>query len=424
MFILFLVTLLILSILCKSVASNINNINEFSTLLSSLLKLNNDTNIDDINGFISSLSSLLISINDIDIKDDIKEYMNDKFSNYPPLWDDVKELNKDNFEIDTNGAIVINPWDYLHRQALYKHLIENLNDCIWLNNDSDKQYPGNIIWGLALQHGWQYRSGRLLTNGTSTIIDKNAWWGCMNYYLSIIPYLGAMNNKLVPEISIKLSDTDFCTSYESCVEVTQPWEDFFKFLKTDMVECNTQRRTLDLHFHTPLVNRLDFNLTSRMESVLDFLWKAHIGSINYAKPKFVKQLEMMSKPEGMFGSSWAQLVDLIAESRLPCNFTLTNILQNVLPSRLLLDSDEAPKIQDLTRLQNRAIVLIDGINILNEKFHGLVEFIWKRMMCTEEGRAYGREMITLGMYRLPVIIEDGIALLKLTISNFPQKDCN
>ena len=45
-------------------------------------------------------------------------------------------------------------------------------------------------------------------------------------------------------------------------------------------------------------------------------------------------------------------------------------------------------------------------------------------MCSEQGRALGREMITLGMYRLPVLIEDGITLLKFGISLFPQIKCN
>jgi hypothetical protein len=426
LFILIVLIIIILLLSTLVYSNDNNNINEFSKLLSSLLiKLNNDTNTEDINNFIPSLTSLLSSsLNEIDIKDDIKDYIiNKKFDNYPPLWDNVKELNKDNFKIDSNGALIIDPWDYLHRQALYKHLIYTLNDCIWLtDNDNDIQYPGNIIWGLALQHGWQYRSGRLLNNGT--MIDKNAWWGGMNYYLSIIPYFGAMKNKMVPDISIDYTSDKFCNSIESCSDVLKPWEDFFNVLDTDIKECKNSNGRRTLEFHTPLVDRLDFNLSSNMESLLGSLWTAHLHSINYAKPLFVNQLQMMSKPEALFGNSWAQLVDLIAESRLPCNFTLTNILQTVLPSRLLIDSDEAPKIQDLTRLQNRAIVIIDSINILNEKFHGLIEKTWRRMMCSEEGRALGREMITLGMYRIPVIIEDGIALMKLTILNFPQKDCN
>jgi len=178
-----------------------------------------------------------------------------------------------------------------------------------------------------------------------------------------------------------------------------------------------------IHFHTPLVDRLDFNLTSNMESLLNSLWKAHIHSIGVAKPLFVNELSKMSQSEAMFGSSWAQLVDLIADSLLPCNQSMTNILQHLLPSKILLENDRPPKIANITRLQNRAVMLIDSINIMNEKYNGLLALTWKRLMCSENGRALGREMITLGMYRLPVLVEDGISLLKLGISLFPQRNC-
>ena len=390
-----------------------NDINSLSESLTSLLQLHNDTNIDEIEQFISSLKSLLVSIEDDDII--IDEYK------YPPLWNSVKELNSNNFQQNENGAFLINPWDYLHRQALYKHLILTLNDCQWLTDD-DNNYPGNIIWGLSLQHGWQYSSGRLLNVANSTIINKDAWWGDMNYYLSVIPYLGAMSNNLVPQIEIDYTSELFCNSIDTCSDVLKPWDQFFMQLNNNIKNCENNKRRL-FHFHTPLVDRLDFNMSADMENILGALWNAHLHSINYAKPLFENQLAMLSKPEALFGQSWAQLVDLIAETRLPCNFTLTNILQNVLPPRILLDDDTVPKIKNISRLQNRAVVLIDSINILNEKFHGLIEKTWKRMMCSEQGRAYGREMLTLGMYRLPVIIEDGLTLTKLTISNFPQKGC-
>ncbi len=81
-----------------------------------------------------------------------------------------------------------------------------------------------------------------------------------------------------------------------------------------------------------------------------------------------------------------------------------------------------PFISDITHLQNRALLFIDGLYTLNRYLHSLMKLllslmmmiimnitirsstsngrtqrIWDCSMCTEEGHALGREMITLGM---------------------------
>lgn len=164
----------------------------------------------------------------------------------PPYWTQVKSLTSDHFPVDSDGALMVDAWDYLQRMALYKHLIEHVDHCLWSTSDegdggrggdrgrlSDRDlYPGNIIWGLALQHGWQQGSGRLMdplvmtttagtataSNGTSasadtyihaqaheatdTTISPSSWWACMNYYLSVLPYLGAVEAGLAPSVAL------------------------------------------------------------------------------------------------------------------------------------------------------------------------------------------------------------------------------
>jgi hypothetical protein len=113
----------------------------------------------------------------------------------PPLWSDVPELNRHNFPTSKDGALIVDAWDYLQRMSLYKYMIENFNNCAWevpnkiessyLNKTDTKTNPNSIIWGLPLQHGWQYSSGRLFDptvargNLSSTTIDPGAWWACM-----------------------------------------------------------------------------------------------------------------------------------------------------------------------------------------------------------------------------------------------------
>ena len=74
---------------------------------------------------------------------------------------------------------------------------------------------------------------------------------------------------------------------------------------------------------------------------------------------------------------------------------------------MLQDNDQVPFVKDFTHLQNRAVLLIDGLDALDTITRGRVESWWRRRaMCTEEERALGREMVTLGVYRPVVIVED------------------
>lgn len=40
-------------------------------------------------------------------------------------------MNEKNFPVDSSGNLVVNVWDYVERQALYKHLIDNVRHCSW-----------------------------------------------------------------------------------------------------------------------------------------------------------------------------------------------------------------------------------------------------------------------------------------------------
>ena len=91
----------------------------------------------------------------------------------PPMWENIKELNIINYKRDEYGNFIVNVWDYMERMSLYKYLIENINHCAWDRLDTkamkdeiiaSKYKPGNILWGLPLQHGWQFSSNRLFNS--------------------------------------------------------------------------------------------------------------------------------------------------------------------------------------------------------------------------------------------------------------------
>jgi hypothetical protein len=324
--------------------------------------------------------------------------------------------------------LVIDVWDYLERQALYKWLIENVDHCEWPSNTNINS--GNILWGLPLQHGWQFSSGRLLTPPNTTTIDPESWWADMNYYLSVIPYLGAMEVPAInaPKIIVKrnINETLFCTESAGCPDTIAPWKQFFELVIETQDSCSesgagskptapnlTLPLTLTLNhtFKTPMANVLDFTLSTGLEALLTSLWAAHLHSIGTALPLFNANLQALPDPERNFGRSWAGIVDFIAAVNFYCDLVTTDVLQNLLPPHMLQDGQHAPFVPDMTRLQNRAVAVIDGLFLLNHTSVGQIERVWDYSMCLgEESLALGREMLTMGIYR-PVLLLEGMERL-------------
>ena len=104
----------------------------------------------------------------------------------PPYWDQAVLLGALPRDKSTN-ATVIDPWVYSERLGAMKTLIletTHASPCLFENDVNN-----NILWGLALQFGWQFSSGRLFT--TNFTMTSRSWWADMNYQLMIIPLLGA-----------------------------------------------------------------------------------------------------------------------------------------------------------------------------------------------------------------------------------------
>lgn len=354
----------------------------------------------------------------------------------PQLWDDV------------DGALepgsLLDPWDYRDRIRMYKFLVLNINHCVWSDSASDddkERHWGNFLWGLPLQHGWQYESSRLSldADSKSTKFTPRAWWGCMNYFLSVIPYFGAVEAGLAPPVKLSVIGVGgdamyapFCLSPADCPELVKPWKDYFLLVNATKDACSKYVSASGMSGRRDAVPALNYHLDATSEQLLSVLWAAHLHSIDSALPLFSAQLDAMSSAEAQFGRAWAGLVDLIAASRFPCNSTMTNFLQNLLPPRLLVAGDKtvlplAPGvgISGLSFLQNRAVFLIDEIYAANATSRGEVARLWDRGMCTEAGRALGREMIVMGFYRVSVLAEAGAKLaVRMTEDAAARTDCD
>ncbi|NWU38050.1 LEG1H protein, partial [Hylia prasina] len=301
---------------------------------------------------------------------------------YPPLWD-LAPGNPLDFPVKDN-KIVISAWNYQGRLGVYKSL---LNASAKYFGAFGPQNSGNILWGLPLQHGWQFHTGRLADhsgvtscgyeNGEILCQSVKSWWSCMNYYLAIIPFLGAVEAGLFGQLPYEIEilppeeqKDDFCYSVKDCrsrmPNLMDDWKAFF--------EVN---------------NFSSFD----MDDALGFMWKAHTASIAYALPKFWDRLKYLSDTEANFGEDWGNGVDFIAATHFSTDLLTTNSFQVFLPQRMLIEGDVLPSISDFSPEQNKVVVSLRTLHKANKLTGGLSLKLWQKAMSTEAGRKMGRKLI-------------------------------
>ncbi|NWY65561.1 LEG1H protein, partial [Erithacus rubecula] len=320
---------------------------------------------------------------------------------YPPLWDLALE-NLLDFPVKDN-KIVINAWNYEDRLGVYKSLLKASAKYF---GAFGPQNSGNILWGLPLQHGWQFHTGRLADpsgvtscgyeNGELLCQSVRSWWSCMNYYLSIIPFLGAVEAGLFGQLPYEIEilspeeqKDDFCYSVKDCwsrmPKLMDDWKAFFEvnnFLKNIF---RTVSSTSSSSF--------------KLDDALGLMWKAHTSSIAYALPKFQDRLKYVSGPEANFGEDWADGVDFIAATHFLTDLQTTNRFQAFLPQRVLVKGDVIPFISDFSSQQNKVLLALRALHKANKLTGGLLLKLWQKAMSTEAGREKGRklmERLTLG----------------------------
>ncbi|XP_054052452.1 protein LEG1 homolog [Rissa tridactyla] len=312
---------------------------------------------------------------------------------YPPLWDRAPESLLD-FLVKDN-KIVINPWNYQERLGVYKNM---LNSSAKYFTAFGSQNFGNILWGLPLQHGWQFRTGRLADpssvtscgyeDGDLLCISVRSWWSCMNYYLAVIPFLGAVEAGLFGQLQYEIEilppeeqRDDFCYSVADCrsrnPKLMDEWKAYFEYLLSTEHKAGSPATFSSF----------------KMDDALHLMWRAHVSSIAYALPKFQDSLKYLSDPEANFGEDWANAVDFIAATHFSTDLQTTNEFQSFLPQRMLTEGDVLPSISDFSPQQNRVLLSMRALHKVNQLTGGLLLKLWQKAMSTEAGRKLGRKLI-------------------------------
>jgi len=300
----------------------------------------------------------------------------------PTGWDTAPCTVKD----FTNSTA--DPWRYSHRLGLYKMLLQSTTTELQF----DKGW-GNPLWGLPLQFSWQHDTGRLASS-VQEIVNTSSWWANVNYVLSVIPFVAAVEAGLIPNgksltIAPAIASPVACTSYSTCLQLapnaTSKWLILMKRVKGGNLNIST---------------------------AVELLWDAHLHSLHEGIPLATPLVPLLpSVAEAHFGLSWANLVDFVAALRFDVNYNNTNMLQAlVMPPRILHDNDSVPHIHDFSGAQNRALLASDVLYSANQKTGGRVLQLFQRLCCTESGRVAAYNTM-IGFMQNPST--DGANLLKV-----------
>jgi len=281
--------------------------------------------------FVAYFASKLVLDRWTERKQPATDPSNLNLSKYPPFWDEVPS-NFDSFPV-RDDSIIVDPWNYIDRMTLYKILLNFTEPSMAGFGPENEQ---NVLWGLPLQHGWQMSSGRLWLGGKDDLnqtmgISPCSWWANMNYFLSVIPFVGAGQAGLYHENIHYMRP-----NYSKCVNAsvisktkhqaeTPLLSGNFSLCQEDACSRLEKEAIERWKVFFMEVTNVENNLSE--DEALHLMREAHIASIEAGILEPKPFLEYMSSTEFSFGQSVIRLVGLIAITGFPTTFNQTNYFQ-------------------------------------------------------------------------------------------------
>lgn len=252
----------------------------------------------------------------------------------------VDYWNDESIVPSISSTTTIDPYNFGHRMAMGKHLIQSGSKAVWGDAHEKHWY-----WGYLAQLDWQWRTGRLQSDGTlnshesksssslpSTKISTKSWFGYMNLNFSVAVYQGAANAGLVPAVKLSTlsKNVQQDAGFQTCVNIwyefwSGPHAKYLDTMKLAIKETDDARRR-----------------TTEQEALIELyrqLWETH-SSIIQAGLKHAKEEEaLMPEIERQFGLGWCHIVELFAAM----SYTLLSLEAlmihgaGFLPCRVLMD---------------------------------------------------------------------------------------
>ena len=237
----------------------------------------------------------------------------------------------------------------------------------------------HFLWAYAVQLDWQWRSGRL---GEGRAISPDSWWGCVNYTLSVIPFLAAVDAGLLEPAQLQAPPPELGAA-------TSAWLRFWQDLK-EMAQSQEGK---------PLTER-------QLDQVQRKLWYCHTESIHAAQDIYKAEFLRMPREERMFGGGWARFVEVLAAIRWRTDLeAVAELGAGYLPlTRLTAEADGSQgALPSEVELFTTGVKTVQQTSTISEGTLRLMVKFWRRV-----GRKFSRRVL------LPEVI------LNLTRPNTPK----
>jgi hypothetical protein len=272
-----------------------------------------------------------------DKKDDIGRWQDGGLTSFSETcfaeyWNELPQNlvleNEAQGDAEANNGVAngVDPYNFKHRMALGKFLIENTGGAsMWGDGFGMHWY-----WGYLAQLDWQWRSGRLAdptihTNGQiqqefDIHISMKSWFGYMNLNFSVAVYRGAAKAGLVPDISLRIGGgvTDESEKFNSNPNNVEADPGFIKCVSIWEAFFRGPHATFLLH-HGP--KRSKKERQPLVDDLYRELWSTHTRIIQASLPHARPLENLMPDFEREFGLGWCHMVELLAAMR----FTLLSL---------------------------------------------------------------------------------------------------
>uniref|UniRef100_A0A673AYT5 Protein LEG1 homolog n=1 Tax=Sphaeramia orbicularis TaxID=375764 RepID=A0A673AYT5_9TELE len=284
-----------------------------------------------------------------------------------------------------NGILNPDAWHYLHRMSLYRLIIAATDPFLGVMGPGPTESP---VWGLPLQLGWLLTSGRLadptgattcgLQTGDTMCISPKSWWGCVNYFGSVIPFLsGAQQGFFGAGVQMQQpAGEDYCTTYDDCKtrfpDAIDNWDKFYQGLRAAA--------------ESPLPDN------EKKDALLGLYWKAQMAS-TYASAACNSLQSSYSTVEVTFANSWLNSAEYVAAAHFQSNIERAVKFMTPLPGRVLQENDSPPNIADLSTEENHTLRIFSWMKNMNTLLGGRLVTTWQSAMCSVTTREKGREML-------------------------------
>ncbi|XP_042359782.1 protein LEG1 homolog [Plectropomus leopardus] len=282
-----------------------------------------------------------------------------------------------------DGVVTPNPWGFVNRMSLYRLMITATDPLLTCMGTNATDSP---MWGLTLQLAWMKSSGRLAdptsaSTGDTLLISPKSWWSCVNYFVSVLPFLSAAQQGILGEdVKVQMQAPEgvegYCTTYTDCAaaypDAMTKWDAFFQGLNAT---------------HNPPLSDAE-----KKDTLLGLYWEAQMAS-TYASAACKDKQSHFYSTEVSFANSWLNLAEYVSAARFQSSLTKAAPFIAPLPSRVLKANDSAPNIADMSEEENRTLATFSWMNYINNVLFGSLVSSWKKAMCSMETREKGREMM-------------------------------